>query len=266
MKFLKRQKVAKIIVFAALLLGIFFLLESKLHENRPTVIQNDQTTTNPLTNPLQSFNRSQYSIGDPASIWVIVNKGRILPSSYVPANLAAPKVSMRFQASSAEMKLRQDAASALEQLISGAADKNLKLLLVSGYRSYTTQNSVFNGFVKSDGLAQAEAASARPGHSEHQTGLAADLGATSRKCELLICFGDMAEGKWLADNAYKYGFIIRYLKGKEKLTGYQYEPWHLRYVGVGLAEQVHNSAQTLEEYFNLESFATYPGTKYQLKP
>lgn len=207
------------------------------------------------------FKKSQYSLNDPASLWVLVNKGRKLPSDYAPKSLVAPAVTKRFSVA----LLRYDAAAKLEALFEAAAQSNLKFLLVSGYRSYSTQTSVYAGYVGRDGQTAADTYSARPGHSEHQTGLAADVGSVSRTCELDQCFGDTAEGQWLAANSYKYGFVVRYQEGKEKLTGYTYEPWHLRFVGVELAEQIQNSGQTLEQFFGLPAYPTYPTTPLLLK-
>lgn len=206
-----------------------------------------------------------YSINDPASIWVVVNKGRILPADYAPESLVAPKVSLSQGAASDNMHLRQDAAAAVEKLLSAAGSEGVKLMLVSGYRSYGTQQSVYNGYVSSQGRAYADATSAQPGHSEHQTGLAADLGVQNRKCQLEACFGNTPEGQWLAANAHKYGFVVRYQKDKENLTGYEYEPWHMRYVGKELAAKLYSSGQTMEQYFSLPTFQTYPAQLVELK-
>jgi D-alanyl-D-alanine carboxypeptidase len=163
------------------------------------------------------------------------------------------------------MLLRQVPAAAIEKLVSAADNDGMKLMLVSGYRSYSTQQSVYSGYVSSQGKDYANATSAQPGHSEHQTGLAADIGATSRKCQLDVCFGDTAEGKWLAANAYKYGFIVRYQKDKSNLTGYAYEPWHVRYVGNDLAAEINKTGQTLEQFFGLPAYPDYPVKPYELK-
>lgn len=200
-----------------------------------------------------------------ASISVIVNKGRILSSTYVPANLVVPNVALRLGSGSPEMRVRADAAAAMEQLFTAAAQNGLQLKLASGYRSYTLQSVLYKGYTASSGQAYADATSARPGHSEHQTGLAADLEPASRNCEIQECFGNTPEGKWLTANAYKYGFIIRYGQGKESLTGYQYEPWHVRYLGTSLATKVYNSGKTLEQYFGLSLYKDYPVVQFQLQ-
>ncbi len=212
-----------------------------------------------------SFNKSQYSVNDPASIWTVVNKGRVLPSDYLPANLATPNVALRLPVSNPEMSVSKDAAIAMEKLFAAATSDSLHLMLASGYRSYTEQISIYNAEVQNNGQAGADQESARPGHSEHQTGLAADLEPASRNCELSACFADTPEGKWLAANVYKYGFIIRYQKNKTSQTGYTYEPWHIRYIGVDLAAEINKTGQTLEQFFGLPAYPDYPTTSYQLK-
>ncbi|MEX1995742.1 MAG: M15 family metallopeptidase [Candidatus Saccharimonadales bacterium] len=207
-----------------------------------------------------NFDKDQYSVDDPTSLWAVVNKGRKLPADYVPASQGSPNVMKK----SSGILLRFAAVSQLESLFAAAHKSNLRLVLVSGYRSYSTQSSLYAGYVARDGQAMADTYSARPGHSEHQTGLAADIGGSSRTCELEQCFGGTAEGKWLADNSYEYGFVIRYKKGQEKLTGYSYEPWHLRFVGVQLAAQIQKNGQTLEQFFGLPAFPIYTEDPYRL--
>lgn len=230
---------------------------SKTSEKVASGSQNTITVTS-------SFDKSKYSSDQASSLWAVVNKGRALPPSYVPAELRVPKVTLNGTAASENMHLRSDAASVLETMAAAAADDGLKLTLVSGYRSYPTQQSVYSGYVSSQGQTEADKTSARPGHSEHQTGLAADLGAASGRCQLEKCFGDMAEGQWLTANAYKFGFIVRYENGKESLTGYTYEPWHLRYVGQQAAAEIKKTGQSLEQFFNLPPIANYSSDIYQL--
>jgi D-alanyl-D-alanine carboxypeptidase len=164
------------------------------------------------------------------------------------------------------MHLRQAAADALVMMFQAAKDTGVDLMLASGYRSYTDQVSVYNSYVAQSGTAQADTFSARPGHSEHQTGLAADIEPVSRTCEVDQCFESTKEGQWLAANSYRFGFIIRYQKNTEDLTGYEYEPWHVRYVGADLAGQIKQSGQTLEQFFGLPAFTNYPSNSFQLKP
>lgn len=209
---------------------------------------------------LPEFDKSKYSVNDPASIWVIANKGRKLPSSYVPSPLVTPDVAVRDSGS----RMREDAARALEKMFADAKQENLPLRITSGYRSYSYQVSVYNYYVATQGQLETDRTSARPGHSEHQTGLAVDISPSSRKCELDQCFAATPEGKWVAANAHKYGFIIRYPEDKESLTGYTFEPWHIRYVGLELAEKIYESNQTLEQFFGLPNYGDYPQNIYYL--
>lgn len=210
------------------------------------------------------FDKNQYPTGQASSLWAVVNKGRKLPSDYAPTGLIAPAVSLRFSPGSPEIMLRNDAAIALKELFFSAEAQGLPLILTSGYRSYASQAAIYNRNVARDGQAATDAASARPGHSEHQTGLAADIGSKTRKCEFEQCFGALPEGQWVASNAYKYGFIIRYEQGRSGLTGYDFEPWHLRYVGKELAKELQETDQTMEQFFGLPAFADYSSGPLQL--
>lgn len=184
----------------------------------------------------------------PADLAVLVNKLVVLPDGYEPSDLVEPKVRFIFTEKSEKRLLRKEAAQALEQLFAGAEKDGIFLAGVSGYRSYETQKGLFNYFVQTQGEAIARRYSAEPGHSEHQTGLAMDVSASTGKCAADDCFADTPEASWLAAHAPEYGFIIRYPKGKEAITGYAYEPWHLRYLGKSLAQKVAASGLTLEEY------------------
>ena len=187
-----------------------------------------------------------------------------MPSNYVPANLVVSAVELRLPANDPEMLVRRDMGSALEKLFLAAGRNGFHLMLASGYRSYSAQANIYNAEAQDNGQTGADKESARPGHSEHQTGLAADIEPSSRNCEIQSCFGSTAEGKWLAANSYKYGFILRYQKGKDSLTGYEYEPWHLRFVGIDLSGEITRTGQTLEQFFSLSAYPDYPTKIYQL--
>ena len=253
-------------VFLATAVAVIVWWRNDRSEFNQQTSSSSQTAIQVKTTPTQtSFSKKQYSVNDPASLWAVVNKGRVLPSDYIPANLTSPNIDLSDSSAADNMHLQASASAALEKLVTAAKTEGLKLMLVSGYRSYATQSSVYSGYVSSRGQAFADSTSARAGHSEHQTGLAADLGTLSGLCQLEKCFGDTPEGKWLAANGYKYGFIIRYQKDKTALTGYDYEPWHLRYIGVELAAEINKSGQTLEQFFGLPSYTDYPANGYQLK-
>lgn len=179
----------------------------------------------------------------------LVNKQRNLPANYVPIDLVVPDVAFSFSGNSPKKQLRKVAANALEKLFAAAKQDGITLKAVSGYRSYATQKSIFAGNAAQKGEEVANRTSARAGQSEHQTGLAMDVSSASVGYALEERFGDTKEGKWLAKHAPEYGFIIRYQKGKEKITGYSYEPWHVRYVGVQTARDIASQNLTLEEYF-----------------
>lgn len=213
-------------------------------------------TITPKTVP--AFDKTQYSTTDPASIWVVVNKQHPLqPKNYVPSDLVVPTVPLRVPGNES-MQLRQAPATALEKMFADAKAQGLALMLSSGYRSYSYQVSLYNSYVSSSGQTAADNMSARPGFSEHQTGLAADIEPASQKCDVDKCFGDLPEGKWLAANAYKYGFIVRYTEADQTITGYEPEPWHIRYLGVDLSTELHNTnVQTLEQFFGVSGGANY---------
>jgi len=207
-------------------------------ETKPPTVPDSPKATTP-TVPAPSQWPVKISMADAASLTVVVNKKHQLPSTYAPAGLTTY----------GSTQLRSQAAQALTDLVSDAAANGFTFKLISGYRSYSSQQSVYNSYVARDGQAAADTYSARPGFSEHQTGLAADVG--NGTCDLETCFGDSAAGKWIAANAQNYGFIVRYPKGKEADTGYQYEPWHLRYLGVDEARSVYASGKTLDQYYNV---------------
>lgn len=245
----------KIILLAALsaivaiTAGIALLLHNRERDEQPAE-QNSDVTQNQET-----FDKTQHSLDDPASQWVVVNKQRPLdPPDYEPAFLRTPHMNVK----STLHQVNNQAATALEELNAAALNDGIELLLVSAYRSYSDQNRIYQSMVAGYGQTQADRESARPGHSEHQTGWAADLGAPSGECELKTCFAKTPEGRWLAANAHKFGFIIRYPEGAEHITGYAFEPWHLRFVGKKLSAEMHQTGvKTLEEFFGLPFAPNY---------
>lgn len=189
---------------------------------------------------------------DAKSVSVIVNPNYKLPDNYEPDDLVYPEVRFIFNEKIEKRMLREEAAKALESMFEAAEVDGIYLAGVSGYRSHSTQTALFNRYVERDGYDVAKTYSAEPGTSEHETGLAIDVTSSDGKCAAQDCFGGTVEAIWLENNAQAYGFIIRYPKGKEDITGYKYEPWHIRYVGVELAQQLHEQGLTLEEYYDVE--------------
>lgn len=201
-------------------------------------------------NSTSSSNKGVKTVSNPSDILVLVNKENALPMDYVPANLVVPDVPMAFSDTSLDKAhLRPEAANALEDLFAAAEADGMELAMVSGYRSAERQEELFEAEVAEDGSEEeALKTVARPGTSEHQTGLAVDVSSPNYGNQLETGFGDTAEGKWLAEHAHEYGFIIRYPEDKTHITKYSYEPWHLRYVGVEAATEMYNNDLCLEEY------------------
>ncbi|WP_018760403.1 M15 family metallopeptidase [Arthrobacter sp. 135MFCol5.1] len=211
----------------------------------------------PTPSPSATLAR-QFSLDDPASQWVIVNKHRPLaPADYAPADLVRPAVAI--SAAGEAALLNSTTAAAAEALFAAAARDGVAMVLASGYRSYGTQVTTYNGYVAARGQADADTASARPGHSEHQTGWAFDIGDGGGACSFEPCFADQPAATWAKANAYRYGFVVRYPWMLHPITGYYYEPWHLRFVGVEAAtDMAKRGIGTLEEYFGLEAAPAYP--------
>lgn len=187
---------------------------------------------------------------DVNSILLCANKKHKLPAGYEPADLVVPNVPMNYSGTT----MRREAASALERMFAGARNAGITLRLGSGYRSEAYQRTLYNGYVAQYGAAVADTISSRPGYSDHQTGLAADISDHDGRTYLTEAMENTPEGRWLRDHAHEYGFIMRYPKGKQAITGYAYEPWHFRYVGVSNATAIYNVSvwYTFEEYFGVE--------------
>lgn len=189
-------------------------------------------------------------IQNPSNILALVNKQYFLPDVYAPSDLKRPDVAFSFGNEQVEKAfLRKEAAAALTKMFNEAKKDGIELFAVSGYRSYKRQKAVFDTEVHRSGKQNAINAVAIPGASEHQSGLAMDISSRSNHLELTDVFASTKEGKWLANNAHKFGFILRYPKGKEGITNYEYEPWHYRFVGIKAATIIFNHKWTLEEYF-----------------
>lgn len=171
---------------------------------------------------------------------IVVNKTYSLPSNFAPNNLVTIN---------GYIKVVDYVKNAFNELKSDASSIGLNIYASSGYRSYSDQKYIYNNYVKMDGQEKADTYSARAGYSEHQTGLAIDVNTID------MTFDNTEESIWLKENCYRYGFIIRYPKNKDSITGYMYEPWHIRYVGKELAKKLYNDGQwiTLEEYYGIES-------------
>ena len=209
--------------------------------------------------PAQATRLIEQSTTDPESSWIVVNKQNPLnPIDYVPKDLVAPQFPV-LNANPYGRKLRKEASKAAYKLAMAmkAAGKG-SLVIQSAYRSYAEQKTIHARQVEKYGLATGEALAARPGYSEHQTGWAMDVSARGQGCQIRVCFGQTKAGRWLAGNAWRFGFIIRYPSEAMEVTGYQYEPWHLRFVGLGLATVMHeDKVRVLEKFFGYPSAPNY---------
>jgi D-alanyl-D-alanine carboxypeptidase len=207
--------------------------------------------------PSASAAGPQHSLTDPASPWVVVNKHRALsPTSYVPADLVQPAV--RLAVSGEAALLNSTTAAAAEKMFAAAAADGVTLTLASGYRSFATQTSTYGSYVSSQGQAEADTVSARPGYSEHQTGWSFDIGDGGGACGFQPCFAEQPAAVWARDNAHRFGFVVRYPWMFHAITGYYYEPWHLRFIGPEAATDMKSRGiATLEEYFGLEAAPAY---------
>ncbi|WP_034771026.1 M15 family metallopeptidase [Exiguobacterium marinum] len=179
---------------------------------------------------------------------ILVNKQIALPANYQPADLVEANIDFVDSTVGERRMLRKEAAVAIERLMKDAKTEGIDLKGTSAFRSYAYQVNLFNAYVERDGKEQAMKYSAPPGHSEHQTGLAIDVSSASVNYQLTQNLGETVEGKWLADHAHEYGFIIRYQRAFEEETGYMYEPWHLRFIGMEHAKQVHTLNKPYDRY------------------
>lgn len=199
------------------------------------------------TKDINLFGNNYYknikTITEPDIYLVLVNKEYKLPENYVPSKLEL--ISNEF--ANENKYLREEAKIAFETLSKEAKNLGYRVVAVSTYRDYEYQDKLYNMYVQEKGIDYADKCSARPGHSEHQTGLAVDVEGSNRDYDE---FENSKEFVWMKENAYKYGFILRYPKGKEKITGFKYEPWHYRYVGLDTAKTIHDENLTLEEYYD----------------
>ncbi|NUL48334.1 M15 family metallopeptidase [Cellulosimicrobium funkei] len=219
----------------------------------PSVTASPPNMSSPVT-PSATPEDPDLDHGSPDSIHVLVNKQHPLdPADYAPQDLSVPDV----PSSRTGLELREEAAGAAEELFSAAQEDGVDLTLLSAYRSYGYQQGTYGGWVEQYGQAEADRISARPGFSEHQTGLALDVGAADGACALEQCFGETAEGAWVAEHAAEHGWIVRYPDGAEDITGYSPEPWHLRYLGAQEAADVVASGGVLETAWGFEPAPGY---------
>ena len=192
--------------------------------------------------------------------WVLLNKSRPLnPIDFAPENIRAMESSESLD-NSRGLRLNVHAASALEEMSDAMlADGAGQMFVNSAYRTYEYQGELFLQDVEQLGEEEALLRSARAGYSEHQTGLAVDVSVPAQGCAIMQCFGDTVGGIWIAENSWRFGYIGRYEEGTSGITGFTYEPWHLRFIGKPLAKMYHESGMnTLEEFWGLPEAPAYP--------
>lgn len=178
---------------------------------------------------------------------ILVNKQNPVDEDYKPEDLEPVKY-YAADRSEAGRYMRAEAAEQFHRLVEAAEEDGFTLVMTTAYRSYGFQRTLWDNYVANEGEEAAARFSARPGQSEHQTGLAVDVSSPAVDYQLSYSFGETEEGIWLAENSHRFGFVIRYPEGKEDITGYLYEPWHIRYVGEAVATEMYKKGLTLEEY------------------
>ena len=243
-----------LLVFMLTLFGVSVYAHFSKNDNK-TAVSTPQPSAEIQPTPSASAEptptpTAAIDFSDTSSILVCANKKHALPDGYAPSDLRAPAV----YTTTTSWTLRDEAATALETMFNAAKEDGIALLLGSAYRSYDYQASLYNGYVANRGKEYADTISSRPGYSDHQTGLAVDISDASQANFLSQSFENTAEGQWLHDNAHLYGWIMRYPKDKQDITGYAYEPWHFRYVRVEYATAIYETDpdETFEEYFGVE--------------
>lgn len=253
---MKRQQLLLLVIVPLLVFTGFRTVESIHHwlllhtgaKDERALAPISRWTAAPAGGPADRDTQLVYASEETAELLtVIVNKEHPLPEGYEPADLTVPDIPFIFEGEHEKRHLREAAARAVERLFAAAEEDGIRLYGVSGYRSYRTQQSLYAFNVNRQGEEHASRYSATPGMSEHQTGLALDVTSESAEYQLEARFADTEEGQWLAAHAHEYGFVIRYPLGKEDITGYAYEPWHIRYIGPEEAAKARAYGLTLEE-------------------
>lgn len=249
--------ISSLVVIGLIAVGIMIIqLHPALQKKVAVTTAHSATTLKPVKQSILipiptppkpvGFDKTRYSTSDPSSLWVVANKKHTLPSAYIPADLIEGYGGFVYS-----NRLNDD----LMAMIQAAKQDAVKLSLDSAYRSYANQQVLYASYVQKYGQATADTISARPGFSEHQTGLALDINdALNKACQFdTSCAGGTSAGVWLAAHAAMYGFIIRYTAGNEAVTGYSPEPWHVRYVGHELATEMQKDGiDTLEQFFGVD--------------
>lgn len=240
-----KKKKGNVLVFLLILLifivvGMFAFLMRMSEEPTSEPVQVEPVTE--ATEPEYYFDPNDPNL-------VLVNKEEVVDENYAPEELVYIDESMRASDRAPQyQRMQPEAAAAFEELVNDAAADGMTIKVTTAYRPYSYQADLYYYYLAVKGEEWTQQYSAPPGTSEHQTGLAADVSCESINYELDVSFGETAEGEWLAQHAHEYGYILRYQEGMEDITGYSYEPWHIRYVGKEAAEVITEKGITLEEF------------------
>lgn len=241
---ISRSKKNIFIFISGLLVGGIFMFSAKVVYDFYIDTKNNYGVESEFSK--ETAKMSSLINNDDSRIFELVNKNSKLEEDYIPNDLVYPDVKTVIPGKDNRNLLRRCAAEALQLMFSDAKKEGVTLYLFSGFRAYGTQDVIYKASLKKSSPEYV----AKPGESEHQTGLAADIVGNNTNVSLDDSFADTVAGKWLKENAYKYGFILRYPKDKENITGYRYEPWHYRYVGRDLAYYLNKDNLTIEEFYN----------------
>ena len=250
--------VVLVIILVASFLAVFYKLLSpeKSAQTPPSQTQLTEAKTSSIEPELKlielpgakAFPAIDGQYTDDDHIWRLVNKSHPFRNlRYRPTNLQVATVPSRTDKTNDERSIRADIMPEVERMFADAEQAGFDLQIGSGWRSYEQQNIYYSNYSRTYGQESADTFSAKPGYSEHQTGLVMDLATVDHNCYLEECFGETEAGKWLAKNSSEYGFILRYPRGKDGITDFIYEPWHFRYVGKDLAKALIESGLTLDE-------------------
>lgn len=250
----KKLLITFIVMFVVLtgLIGYILVRDGNMVPKETSVVETPEPTETPEATPTPTPTIDPES--DPRftstdSVLIFANKKHKLPDGYEPSDLTLLTVPTAY----GDVYMRQEASDAMSNMIAAANAEGVYPVVTTAYRDYSFQESLYNGYVERDGVEAADTYSSRPGYSDHQTGLAADISCESNSYNLNQDFENTAEGQWLAQHAHEYGFVMRYPNGKESVTGYTYEPWHFRYIGVEEATNLYNTDpnMTMEEYYGI---------------
>ncbi len=249
----KTKVITALVLCGCIVLGLIYLIVMSIFTKdsekiQPTVapVATAEVTIAPTIEPTPT--PVIYDTTSDDSLYRIVNADHPIGEDYIPDNLVTLD-SSRITVSNV-YSLREDAYNDLLDMYDAASSSGLNMRIISGYRSYSEQITLYEYYAKEYGEEWAEGIDDKPGLSEHQLGLSVDIGVANGNCDLNACFASSSLYTWLKENAYQYGYIERYPENKKDITGVIYSPWHYRYVGKELAKKVYDSGLTLEECFS----------------